>query len=694
MYVAIFLVAIGGLAAYRFWSQKPEVVVETPATTTATAPATTTAPTPTTAPKPPKKLVDLLDIVRADHPDYPTTQPLDLPSDVQDAAKIVVDRPNYLDPAGRLWITHPEGQAIDDLLKKPFKQWTLLVQEQPVCATYPLDGGQPTVITREGGDAYVLHAPRRAPVKMNLSSLRWESAAPLGDRLLVPSDGGAMWIALAANQPVVPPIALRYDQNDHTPAVIVNTGVTALIWSPWENDKPGSHGAIFVDAKRQLTLDSSNGWFDKIVQLVPLADGSILAIGRTDTGIELKLNTIDKPREQTPAEVERITALAKKLGDDDPRIREATQRELESIGPSSHTVLEKLHDSLSPEAQLRIENLLGQQFAPTLAGLHPQEGVVQTVARFRDGGCVLLLTGGGIYEENGQDIALNPAWISIRPGRYIERLEGDMVSNFNVGKQQMVAFGNEWVVVDSVLGPRRVLGPRMLTLLPRDLRHYNQLVGIDASKRWLFTSAREPGKTLILDPSLPDPTPRLPIWKIDAPDGAGWTDTGWPAQKRVVGPDTRIFVLGERGWRLIDEKTEKFQSTAPELTKTAKAPDGRTFELDGQAIKVGDRTLDLPGEARSVESIAFTEDRLFLIGAGFVQRWRFDPESTALPAKPEATFTKGLPTSHTRAWLDPSGRIVFAEDTTLTVAFPPGRVHPDIAKLMLNTVQDEEQKEE
>src|SRR3954454_2335151 len=68
----------------------------------ASAPATAPASAPATLPGKP---VEYMDVVRLNYPDFPTTQPLIVPAAMQEAARLVISDPIYLDAVGELWIT-------------------------------------------------------------------------------------------------------------------------------------------------------------------------------------------------------------------------------------------------------------------------------------------------------------------------------------------------------------------------------------------------------------------------------------------------------------------------------------------------------------------------------------------------------------------------------------------------------------
>src|SRR5207249_1605616 len=99
------------------------------------------------------------------------------------------------------------------------------------------------------------------------------------------------------------------------------------------------------------------------------------------------------------------------------------------------------------------------------------------------------------------------AWISLRPGRAIELLEPVLTREASLDKQHFFAFGDEWIVSDPVQGPRRLLGNHLEPLLRKEEASFAHVVGVDRRGRWLFRKSADAPQTLVLDPTLPDPTP-------------------------------------------------------------------------------------------------------------------------------------------------------------------------------------------
>lgn len=685
LYPTIFIAAIVVLAAVRFaLDGKPDN--PTPPSTQATTQPATAPSTQETVADAPTPIVDMLGLVRASNPNYPTTQPLDLPVDLDDAAKLIIKEPVHLDLFGRLWITHPAGKPIADLLRKPLKGRVMFVQEQVLFVNYARDAAKPTIYVRQGRGVTRIGA-RDTDSRPDGADWAWDRATVLGPDVYVPFKSSFVQLIDGKLEHASPlPLVVPDGRTPETDCILWNTGDAILAWCPSENGKRGSdHVAVIRNPKPGERTNTTAGiWGSSVMQLIPLADGNVLAINQAQNGVELKLDSLDPPPPLDQATIDRVRELVKKLADRDPRVREQTQLDLEAMGPTIYPELEALRPQQRAEGQVRIEAILGQKFAPKLAGLLPLEGVVQVVTRFNDGGAVILLTGGGMYSEDGDDKTLIPAWVSIRPGRYVERMPEGLTNNFVPGQYHLYAHGSEWVVDDPVLGPRRWLGSRLKTLLPKEYRNYDKLIGIDQQGRWLFRQSSDDGTTLIIDPFLPDPTPRLPVW-IVAEESAGWTTTGWPAVKR----NKRVTVLGEAGWRVLDEKTEKFETAPPNVLPTV-ATDSRErrFELRNGSIRLttpqgAESTIPLASADATMIFSAF--DRLFVVAPGAVTR--LNPDQ---PDSVDGTFTENLPTAPRRVWLDPAGRIIFADETRLWVTFPQGHIPRAIANLMLASPEVEE----
>ena len=252
---------------------------------------------------------------------------------------------------------------------------------------------------------------------------------------------------------------------------------------------------------------------------------------------------------------------------------------------------------------------------------------------------------------------------------------------------------------------------------------FTDFVAIAARHRWVFRDPRT-GDSLVVDPTIADPTPRLPVWTIRVGRGTvGWTDAGDPAVQRgglaglggAAGSGGR-FLLGQDGWQPMlptdDLLTDPPPPPAddPPATRPAtgptsapvdgpllllRAPDGTRYYDGRQAIvtvdKAGRRTRwPLPPAATAADgadvALMRTDDGLlFLYNApGRLLRVRPTP-AAAEPFHLDATFTEGIPDADhpARVWLDPDGRIDLVTDGhVLTVTFPAGRMPKTIADMI------------
>ncbi|HEX8322450.1 MAG TPA: hypothetical protein VF595_00930 [Tepidisphaeraceae bacterium] len=681
-------------------------------------PATQPKPPGMTAPPPP---ADVLAVLRLDDPKYPTTAPLDLPTDLIDAARIVLTRPAYVDPLGNLWLTHPKGRPVVEILANGVVDRTAVVREKVHFVSWPTDGGPGSAIVDMAGEEdgvppggpVVLRPTPRRERELHTLPARYQSVTVpgrgrdgthfSGERFDV--DGADFARAVFIPGGVVVPagkavllfstdlasakrIELPGAPGPTSEAVLAPAGDGVWAWSPWDRGT-GSRGAIFVDAAGSKEPDPAAGWPDKPIELVPLADGSVLVVavegdvqavlaGRASPVLKL-IPAAEKP--PTSELLRTIGAMARQLADPDPLKRDAAQRQLEAQGPAAYPVLEALREQVPPEAQVRIETLLGQRFAPTLAGLRPLEGKCYTIARFPGGGCALRLDGGGTVQDGdaGATRTVIPATLLIRPGRSIELIDPTAVSDFRPGRQSIQWVGNELIVADPTAGPRRWVGLTLQPVVSKAFVDFDTVVSIDARRRWLLTSARQPGKTLLLDPTLPDPTPRLPVWTVAAHGGVGRTDIGWPAVKR----DDRLFVLERGGWRVDKPHALRPPTTMPFID----GPGGRQFEVRHNSIQstnAAGRTVSttLPADTPEGVHLAAVGERLFVYTSdGRVRRYAIGDNGSVLTL--EATFTQGVPTDATAVWIDPAGRLVMTTANALSIAFPEGRVPRTLADLML-----------
>ena len=355
-----------------------------------------------------------------------------------------------------------------------------------------------------------------------------------------------------------------------------------------------------------------------------------------------------------------------------------------------------------------------------------------------DGGVVLWLENGVTVprRRGGGADAVAPAWVAVRPGRAIALLAPALTDDVSPDRAEFAVWGNETILsaddggatpdgeggatdpfASAAVGPQRFFGNHRAPLLSGDDRRFTRFAGIDAEGRWLFrpaggaTPEAEVPPTLVLDPRLPDPTPRLPYWEIDMAGGqVGRSAAGWPAIERGG-----AWELRAAGWSPVpDDEADAIDfapadgDAPPDVPASQPAsrpadpplltaddgtryyggltdlrvvrPNGTsaTYPLPAGATAKPGVTLDPPYPA-----LLHAGDRLYLLNVpGRIARLRLDSADDALDL--EATFTDGVPSLDVSAvWLDPDGRIVFAHGgDRLTVLFPSGAIPPDIRQLM------------
>lgn len=374
------------------------------------------------------------------------------------------------------------------------------------------------------------------------------------------------------------------------------------------------------------------GWPDHLLHLVPLLDGSVLQIVSDDS--EEKDKVIFSLNSLTPVALDKkkILQLVDQLSASDPDKRNEAFKELTTYGPGISPLLEEQIDFQPAEAQIRIRQLLKNKVEPSLSSMTLNDGKMRVVNRLPDGGVIFVAEGGvAIPRPDDTPTYVTPAWLCIRPGRAVELLPSAMVTDLKPDKQKIIAWGlNDYVVLDPVMGPQWFIGNHLEPMLRKQHRQFTQFVGIDGGGRWIFrappqTSAaaatrvattssidtasksldltnevasaatrpttvassstqisqttqtaaaaqhmRNSQLTLIIDPRLPDTTPRLPGWELPKSSGkVGWDKNNWPVIYMDVKPDPVPWALEEGNWRVIDEKKEKVFTDPADVPKPA-----------------------------------------------------------------------------------------------------------------------------
>ena len=129
------------------------------------------------------------------------------------------------------------------------------------------------------------------------------------------------------------------------------------------------------------------------------------------------------------------------------------------------------------------------------------------------------------------------------------------MADANPATAQLIAVDghdDDWVAVTDASGPRRFVGNGLVNLLHKDEAAYSHLVGVDRRGRWLFRKPRDDSQTLVLDPTLPDATPRLPVWNYTNAEEVGWDKENWPAVRQLG----LVSRLKDTGWEPLEKDAD------------------------------------------------------------------------------------------------------------------------------------------
>jgi hypothetical protein len=677
--------AIVGLGLFGLGGcpQDPTPPATRPATRSTLSSTTMPATLPAVAVAPVASLLDV--VLRAD-PTFGTTRPAAIPVDVAFASRIILDEPVYLDATGQIWITHVDAEPTAKVLSRAGKSktGTHVVRDRVLFAAW-FDGQCKLVVDRDGPT--LLNATSEA--RIDPADYDWTRAWAYNDRIVVPTARGVSVIELRDGSLTRQHVDLLFEPSGN---VFVALDLRGLI--AWSKPAIGdSVVARWLDGAWS-TLTPDPKWPASIEHLTPMLDGTLLCIAHEEQTLEVRSILLDAVKVDEAA----IEALVVKLSDVEPDVRQKAQEDLARFGTGAWPVLERLRADQPAEARVRIRALLGNQRSATLAGMTPEPGPAQVLARLNDGGVVMRFDAGvSTVDPQGVLRRVAPAFIAIRASR-IERVADGVFEDFQPGSTIRVQ-GDEWIVHHDITGPGRWVGNHFQPLLRRGEKAFDQFVGIGTRGRWVMSTSKEPTRTLIVDPTLPDPTPRFPVWTISVGSKeAGWDKDDWPAAKRGG-----AWTLRDAHWAPIapDKVDAEFISRLPaDPAATQPAPilktdDGTTF-FDGLQQLTVDRPdgarlqwplpADLTGagviDGRAV--LISTGDRLFLFNQpGRMVRLRSTP-ADAEPFKVDGVFTRNIPaTDIVRIWLDPAGRIAMVSDTNvLQVGFPSGQIPTSVANIM------------
>ncbi|HEY1922036.1 MAG TPA: hypothetical protein VGG44_04665, partial [Tepidisphaeraceae bacterium] len=580
-----------------------------------------------------------------------------------------------------------------------------------------------SAICRDGDGFQLISATAAIPIPWH-RAYRWDLAMTWTDavatHLIVPSSAGVSIITLGSppTEDYCPLLDIALTTTEPTsqpssqPPMVLFDLRGLLAWIPAEaNPNSKSRVARYLDGK--WTYLDAGAWPGNIIHLVPMLDGSVLQIRReSDPGsASLTIVPLDTPQ----IDENEIATLTDQLSDDDPDKRVAAYQRLIQYGPGIYPILEKLSPNAAPEAQARIQEILEGKLATKLGGMLINDNLLTVAARLHDGGIIFLAPHGVTIPREGQDPKItSPDYLAVRPGRPVQELPSAIVNQLAKSGGTVTGCRDEWCTNSPDVGPARYLPPDQLQpLLRPSERNFSDLFAIDSRGRWLF---RDPAShhTLILDPTVPDPTPRLAIWLIDTGNSAGWNKSDWP----VIQRGTAHWVINEQDWQPLDPtdqmRTDFAQATFPLAAATLPTttpttapapvntpqllidPDGNRY-FGGQTnltmLTHSGKRFDWPLPDACAGSpdqppwlITDGNGHLLLFNSiGRIARLRATPDGPD-PFVLEAVFTEHIPDFHDirRIWLDPAGRISVAyEGSHLALIFPTGQVPPEIEDKIL-----------
>jgi hypothetical protein len=697
--ILILLLAAGlGFGLVFFYGTQP---AHSPTAPPTSIPSTISAPTTTAPATAPVAVEDYGGVLHADLANYPATQPWDSPVDLPDAAHIILHEPIYVCSRGDLWIVRPDADPLPTVLARAGNETEHIIDRPVQYIVWTIDrkgNWQARAICWNGNEFVLVSETDEIPLGRR-PDYRWDSALTWDDngttRLVVPTNHGVSVITLGTPLSVsdvllrtkIPDFIVSPADTEWRAHVLFDMrGVLAWIPDPLLSP-PETSVARFVDG-HWVKLDP-NLWPADIIHLVPMLDGSVLQIRRGSDAQTVQLSIVQL--DASAIDQNAVSALVDQLADDDPDKRVAAFARLTQYGPSVFPILEQLQPNAAPEAQSRIADLLAGKLAPRLGGMLVNDNQLTLLTRLPDGGAVFCAPHGLTIPN--QPAAQNSAvdYLVIRPGRAISRLPTAIAAKLNP-TDQLSAIRDEWIVTDPAAGPLRYLPPdQFVPLLGDSEKEFTQLLAIDGRGRWLFRKWKSDSPTLILDPTVPDPTPRLAIWSIDSGQEAGWSDADWPALVR----GTNHWILTDRDWELMPADAKMQTAAPPEGGPLLIGPDGTQYADGRNNISVtsaGGKTqiVTLPEDCVDSENVRpwlvrDGDGHLFLINApDQIVRFRIDPAG-GLPAI-DAVFKKSMPMIHDiqRVWIDPAGRIDVAYDKShLEIIFPTGQIPAGISDQVL-----------
>jgi hypothetical protein len=686
-----------------------------PAPPPAGPPATRPAPPSAAEPDPASRpLATLDDLIRRDFPDYGKADRRPSPAPFDEAGRFAIDTPVHLDANGNLWITDPRGRPVAEIISDPATaDLQTFVVDQPVRFVWWRAGpGGPTpeVITDDEGGLVWHHALGSVPLPD--LGYRFDSAFVWDEAIVTPVSDGIALLRPALRVEDVAQFLRRFAdvpperRPDASGTVDVEhlvmpgadrvrpetraDGVGLIAWVPWDeaNQLPGGDGVYRFADGTWSKLDADDGWGDRPVHLMPLADGSVLqlALDENDEHVlsVVALNKLDVDPALLHRAVDGLTHH-------DRALREASFATLASAGSAAWPVLEERLPRARGRAVGNIESLLAARDTPSLGGLRPMAGPVHVRQRLADGGVILEFRNGvRVPDVAGVDVLRRPGFVIVRPGRRVGPLAEPLAVELAMKGNLLQAVADEIVITPAQGEPKRWSFNHFQPILRPDDPAVARTTGIDRAGRWLFESA---DGTLLVDPWLPDPTPRLPTWIIETGElgEAGWDDQDFPCMK--LGGAWR---LQQFGWEPLPPETRvATEAVVSGRWELAIGLNGTRYYGGVDALRVvppdgTEFTWPLPpearglGEASDVKLAVDDQGRLFLFNRpGRVVRI----EPVGDPGEPLeviGVFDEQIPgATPRRVWVDPLGRICAAYfGDTVAVMWPDGEIPGPIRQLM------------
>lgn len=731
--IAMAFVIVVGVVVVTVYTRRQRLSRNPPPTAThlssdQASPTSTSPATRPTQSERPKYATTYMDVIRAEFPAIPTTQPLAFPLELNQAARLIIQDPLFLSKSSAdLWITRPDAPPTKQVLKEisdpaSADMQTHVLRERVAFVDWLTNQGDaavPYLICKSGENSFELVSPGGRKALPNRRDYQWGRAFVWDDRVVVPSRTGISVIEIRPElkefyRELLPgstaaPATSPADEPELQPQALPD-GEGLLAWVPWEHGRPGSRGAVRFLNGKWADLGPDQAWPEKIVHLVPLRDGTVFQFVSHDDG-SISLETMSL--QASSVDEAEIAKLVDKLSDPDPEERRKAVSAISNFGPGAWPVLTRLSANQPPQARMLLKQLLRDKTRPTLSGMTLLGNrLLQLAARLSDGGAVFYAPqGASVPSPNADDepTVTAPAWLSVRPGHYVELLPAGLLPDLKPDNCHLDVVGDQWVATTDVRGPRLFFGNGFATLLRKDERTFSRVLGMDSRGRWLFRKPADDNQTLIIDPHLPDPVPRLPVWNLAIAQTVGWDKDNWP-----VIQNGSAYALTETDWRPLGTN-EKFFTRADQvppatLPTTAPAsdptdplatghplltmPDGTVYFGGLTDLTFIDptgkhATWPLPPGANGTGPatlIAAKSGRLFLFNQpGRVLRLTRTPTGPE-PFKLDATFTRNVPNAAhpTRIWLDPAGRIDLIDGSRLAVLFPDGYIPRAISEKMVD----------